>query len=134
MAGCHVTLCGSKWLCDAVNWKMSWRSVLQSTASATLLHSTTRYYKVLVRTPRYYKVLLHSTTQYYTVLQSTTQYYSSTTQYYKLLLQYHKVLLQYYKVFLRYYKILFRTTEYTTKYDNVLQSIIPFDSPTHETP
>ena len=49
-----------------------------------VLHSTTRYYKVL-----------HSTTP---VLLCTTKYYSSTTKYYKVLLQYYKVLLQYYSV------------------------------------
>ena len=68
VAGCDVTLCGSKSLCDVATWKIIWRSVLQS---------TTRYYAIL-----------QSTTPYYTLLQNTTQYYKAllrTTRYYKVL-------------------------------------------------
>ena len=61
VAGCDVTLCGSKWLCDVVNWKMIWWSVLQS---------ITPYYTVPQITTQYYKVL-QSTTPYHTVLQNT---------------------------------------------------------------
>ena len=63
VAGCDVTLSGCKWLCDVVNWKMIWWSVLES---------TTLYYKVLCRTTQYYKVLLR-TTKYYKVLLRTTK-------------------------------------------------------------
>ena len=99
-AGCEVTLCGSKWLCDVVNWKMMWWSVLQSTTKyypvlqrATKCHkiprSTNPYYKVLLRTTKCFTIV-HNTTKYYSVLHSATNYYSvrqSTTQYYKVLLR-----------------------------------------------
>ncbi len=52
---CHV-VCGSKWLCDVVNWNMIWWSVLQSTAR------TTQYYSVLQDTTKYYSVLHSSDT------------------------------------------------------------------------
>ncbi len=64
VAGCDVTSCGSKWLCDVVNWKMSWWSVLQSTAS------TTQYHKVLQSTTPYSKIQKKN----YSVLHSTTKY------------------------------------------------------------
>ena len=130
VAGCDVTLCGSKWL-RGVNWKMIWWSVLHRSTPVlfcTTQHysSTTLYYTVLLQ---YYSVL-HSTTP---VLLCTTKYYSCTTKhysstilYYKVLLQYYNVLLQYYKVLLQYYSVLqsttpvlLRTTKYyssTTKY------------------
>ena len=41
VAGCDVTLCGSKWLCDVMTRQMIWCSVLQS---PTILQTTTRYY------------------------------------------------------------------------------------------
>ena len=41
VAGCDVTLCGSKWLCDVMTWQMIWWSVLQR---PTILQTTTRYY------------------------------------------------------------------------------------------
>ena len=97
VAGCDVTLCGSKWLCG-VNWKMIWWSVL---------HRSTPYYTV---TP-----VLHSTTF---VLQSTTPYYSSTSLYYKVLLQYYKVLLQYYSTL--YYNCSTKYCSSTTLYYKVL--------------
>ena len=70
MAGRDVTLCGSKWLCDVVNWKMSWWSVLPST------QSTTQYYKVLQSTTPYSKILqvILCTIHYYKVLHGTTEY------------------------------------------------------------
>ena len=134
VAGCDVTLCGSKWLCG-VNWKMIWWSEL---------HRSTPYYTVLLR---YYSVL-HSTTLHYkstnSVLQSTTpvllctrkvllQYYSSTILYYTVLLcttKYYSSTTPYYKVLLQYYAVpqsttpvLFCTTKYyssTTLYYKVL--------------
>ena len=74
VAGCDVTLCGSKWLCDVVNWKMSWWSVLQSTTPVLLC--TTLYYTVLLCTTKYYS----STTLHYKVkaLQSITSFDSPT--------------------------------------------------------
>ena len=149
VAGCDVTLCGSKWLCG-VNWKMIWWSVL---------HRSTPYYKVLLQyysvlqstTPvliLYYKVLL----QYYSVLQSTApvllQYYSSTTLYCKVLLQCYAVLQSttpvlfcttkyyssttlYYKVELQYFvlqsttPVLVCTTKYYSSTNSVLQSTTP---------
>ncbi len=79
MAGHDVTLCGSKWSCDVVNWKMSWWSVLPST------QSTTQYYKVLQSTSPYSKIRIYP---YYTFLQSITRYdrVQSTTPYYKVVL------------------------------------------------
>ena len=143
MAGCDVTLCGSKWLCG-VNWKMIWRSELhRSTPYYTV------YYKVLLR---YYSVL-HSTTpgllcttryysstnsvlqspvllQYYSVLQSTTPVLQSTTpvllrttKYYSSTTLYYKVLLQCYSVLQSTTPVLLCTAKYyssTTLYYNVL--------------
>ena len=65
VAGCDVTLCGSKSLCDVATWKIIWWSVLQS---------TTRYYAILQNTTLYY-TLLQNTTQYYKALLQTTRYY-----------------------------------------------------------
>ena len=140
VAGCDVTLIGSKSLCG-VNWKMIWWSVL---------HRSTPYYKVLFQyynfttkyyssTTLYYKVLL----QYYSVLQSTTSttpYYSSTTKYYSSTIlwsttPYNTVLLQYYSLLQRTIPVVLCTTKYypsTTPYYKVLfqyysvqQSTIP---------
>ena len=101
VAGCDVTLCGSKWLCDVGNWKMIW-SVLQRNTSTTQYYKallrTTQFYKVLLRTSQHYK-LRQCTTLHYTVLQSVLQ---STTTYYKVLLQ---SMTPYYKILQRYYSI-----------------------------
>ena len=115
VAGCDVTLCGSKWLCG-VNWKMIWWSEL---------HRPIPYYTVLQSTTPvlilYYKVLL----QYYSVLQSTTpallcttKYYSSTTPSYTVLLQYYACTTKYYSSAILYYKVLLQ-------YYTVLQSTTP---------
>ena len=149
VAGCDVTLCGSKWLCG-VNWKMIWWSVLhRSTPYYTVLQSTTpvllcttQYYS---GTTLYYKVLL----QYYSVLQSTTpvllcttialqsttpvllcttKYSSSTTPYYKVLLQYYSVLQSTTPVLLCTTKYYSSTTLYykvLLQYYSVLQSTTP---------
>ena len=73
-----------------VNWKMSWWSVLQSTASTTryykVLQSTTPCSKILPSTTPYYTVRCYkvplrttiSTTTYYSVLQSITPFDSPT--------------------------------------------------------
>ena len=118
VAGCDVTLIGSKSLCG-VNWKMICWSVL---------HRSTPYYKVLLQ---YYSVL-HSTTpvrQSTTpVLFSTTKYYSSTTPYYKVLLQYYSVLHSttlYYKVLFQYYSLLQFYYKVLLQYYSVLQSTTP---------
>ena len=122
VAGCDVTLRGSKWSCG-VNWKMTWWSVLhRSTPYYTVLQSTTpvlfcttQYYS---STTPYYKIPL----QYYSVLQSTTPVLRCTTQYYSNTILYYEVLLQYYsvlKVLLQYYSVLQSTTPVllcTTKY------------------
>ena len=109
VAGCDVTLIGSKSLCG-MNWKMIWWSVL---------HRSTPYYKVLLQ---YYSVL-HSTTpvrQSTTpVLFCTTKYYSSTTPYYKVLLQYYSVLHSTTPVLLcttKYYSSTTLYYNFTTKY------------------
>ena len=134
VAGCDVTLCGSKWLCGAVlHRSIPYYTVLQSTSPVLLC--TTQYYS---STTPSYKVLL----QYYSVLQSTTPVLrcttkSSTILYYKVLLQYYSVLqssttpvlfctTKYYssttlyrKVLLQYYSVLQSTTPVlvcTTKY------------------
>ena len=98
VTGCDVTLCGSKWLFRAVKWKMSWWSVLQSTAS------TTQYYKVLQGTTQYYSstTLYYNATKYYS---STTKYYSSTTKYYS-----STTCTKYYSSTTKYYSVLQSTT------------------------
>ena len=124
VAGCDVTLCGSKWLCG-VNWKMIWWSVLhRSTPYYTVLQSTTpvllcttQYYS---GTTLYYKVLL----QYYSVLQkyysSTTLYYNCTTKHYSSTTLYYKVLFQYYSVLQSTPPVLLRTTKYYSSTTPVL--------------
>ena len=133
VAGCDVTLCGSKWLCG-VNWKMIWWSVLhRSTPYYTVLQSTTpvllcttQYYS---STTLYYKVLLQyqfCTTKYYS---STTLYDNCTTKYYSGTTLYYKVLLQYYSVLQSTTPVLLRTTKYSSstlrQYYSVLQSTTP---------
>ena len=84
VAGCDVTLCGSKGL-SGVNWKMIWWSVLhRSTPYYTVLQSITPvlqlYYTLLLQ---YYSVLQSTTPvllQYYSVLQSTTPILLCTTK------------------------------------------------------
>ena len=78
MAGCEVTLCGSKWLCDDVVIRVKQYNVLQS---PTLYYKvpqcatdTTLYYEVLQVTAKYYSVL-PSTTLCNKVLRRTTLYY-----------------------------------------------------------
>ena len=144
VAGCDVTLCGSKSLCG-VNWKMIWWSVLhRSTPYYTVLQSTSPVLLCTTQcyssTTLYYKVLL----QYYSVLQSTiqvvlcttivlqsttpvllctTKYYSGTTPYYKVLLQYYSVLHSTTPVLQSTAPVLFCTTKYyssTTPYYTVL--------------
>ena len=113
VAGCHVTLCGSKWLCG-VNWKMIWWSVLhRSTPYYTVL---LQYYSsttpVLLCTRKYYSSIDSVLQLYYKVLLlCTTKYYSSTTLYYKVLLRTTKVLLQYYSVLQSTTPVLLCTTK-----------------------
>ena len=113
MAGREVTLCGSKWLCDVVNWQDD----------------------VVIRTPKYYKhyTLLQSTTKYYSVLQTLTRSLLCTTKYYSILQR----ATNYYSVpqsTRKYCRVLLRTIKYYTArqssspYYTVLQSIHPFDS------
>ena len=125
VAGCDVTLRGSKWLCDVGNWKMIWSVLQRNTSTAQyykVLLRTTQFYKVLLRTTQFYKVLLR-TSQHYKLRQCTTLHYTlhSTTTHYKVLLT-------------PYYKVWLRTTKYykdTTPYDKA--SICLIDA-THETP
>ena len=104
VAGCDVTLCGSKWLCG-VNWKISGDP----------------NYTDLLRTTKYYKVLL----QYYSVLQSTTPVLVCTTKYYSSTSLYYKVLLQYYSVLHRTTPVLICTTKYYSSTNYALQSTTP---------
>ena len=140
VAGCDVTLIGSKLLCG-VNWKMIWWSVLhRSTPCYKVL---LQYYSVLLQYDKvllqYYSVLqsttpvllrttpvlqsttpvlfcttpaLLRTTQYYSVLQSTTPVLLCTTKYYSRLLQYYSVL----HSTTPYYKVLPHVLLGTTKY------------------
>ena len=102
-----VMICG--WLRCHVVWfeVVVWCGELEEelVIRTTKYCKYTQFYKVLQSTTPYSKILIHSTTEYYKVRHSTT----------------------------KYYKVLLRTTS-TTTYYSVLQSITPFDSPTHETP
>jgi len=83
VAGCDLTLCGSKWLSlgDVVI-----RTTKYYNTYFSVKQRTTRYHTVLLRTAKYYSVL-QSTTPYYTVLLRTTKYniiLQRTTPYYNL--------------------------------------------------
>ena len=56
MAGCDVTLCGSKWLCGELEDDLA----IRTTKYHSVLHSTTKYYSVLQSTTPYYKVLIRA--------------------------------------------------------------------------
>ena len=75
VAGCDITLWGSKWLCDAFIGRWAGDPYYKVLQVLDITKGTTKYY---------YTVLL-CTTQYYSVLQSTTRYYRLLLQHYKVL-------------------------------------------------